>query len=311
MQSFDLVIPLFNEAECIDETITRIRRLFEKLSDNFKCRMIFVDDGSIDNTVEKIFQHKTDKSDILLVKLSRNFGHQIALTAGLNIANADFIGIIDGDLQDPPELFESMLKISIEQEYDVVYGKRETREGETIFKKFSAHIFYLLLSKLCEVDIPRNTGDFRLITRTVLEKFNQMPERHRFVRGMVPYIGLRSYAYLYSRSARFAGETKYPLRKMIRFSLDAIFSFSTKPIKFIRVFSVFTLLLSIILGVRILFLKIFTDEVIIGYTSTIIIFLFFTSVQMLSISILGEYIGRIFEESKGRPLYFVDYVSDI
>lgn len=311
METFDLVIPVYNESECIHHTIERVRSVFKELSDQYICRMIFIDDGSNDDTIEKIYKSKSDRPDILLIKLSRNFGHQIALTAGLNHATADFIGIIDGDLQDPPELFVDMLKVSKKEKSDIVYGKRELRAGETVFKKISAHMFYLLLSKLCDIDIPRNTGDFRLITKSVLNKLNQMPEKHRFIRGLVPFIGLKSIAFPYSREARFAGETKYPLKKMIQFSLDAIFSFSTKPIKLIRIISIITLLSSVILGGRIAILKLYTNEVIPGYTSALIIFLFFTSVQMLSISIIGEYIGRIFEESKDRPLYFVEYISDI
>ena len=307
MKRFSICIPVYNEQECIRETNERVQKVVQDLHERYECEVIFIDDGSSDRTVDLIKDFMNVFLNITLIKLTRNCGHQIALTAGLDHATGDYIGIIDGDLQDPPELFPAMLD-KINDGYDIVYGKRISREGESFFKLISANAFYCILSKMCNIDIPRDTGDFRVISRRALSDLNSMREKHRFLRGLVPFTGYKSFPFLYDRKSRFAGETKYPLRKMIHFSLDAIFSFSTKPIKFIRYIGLFTLLISIALSARIIFLKLTSNDIIPGYTSAVVIFLFFTSIQMISLAVIGEYVGRIFEESKGRPLYFLDYV---
>lgn len=303
---FDIVIPVYNEELCINETVSRLEKVKSSLENRFEVNLIFVNDGSSDKTLDLLSDHAENKNYIHIIDLSRNFGHQIALTAGLDYTNADIVGIIDGDLQDPPELFPQMID-ELLPEYDVIYGQRKIRVGETKFKLLSAKLFYLLLSRMCDVPIPRDTGDFRLINSKVLISLKQMREKHRFVRGLVPFAGFKQKAFFYSRQERFAGTTKYPLKRMIRFALDAIFSFSTKPLKLIRYFGLLTFILSAVLVLNTLWIR-FYGGAIPGYSSTVIIIVFFSSVQILSISILGEYIGRIFEQSKDRPLYFINKV---
>ena len=303
---FDIVIPVYNEELCINETVSRLEKVKSSLENRFEVNLIFVNDGSSDKTLDLLSDHAENKNYIHIIDLSRNFGHQIALTAGLDYTNADIVGIIDGDLQDPPELFPQMID-ELLPEYDVIYGQRKIRVGETKFKLLSAKLFYLLLSRMCDVPIPRDTGDFRLINSKVLISLKQMREKHRFVRGLVPFAGFKQKAFFYSRQERFAGTTKYPLKRMIRFALDAIFSFSTKPLKLIRYFGLLTFILSAVLVLNTLWIR-FYGGAVPGYSSTVIIIVFFSSVQILSISILGEYIGRIFEQSKDRPLYFINKI---
>lgn len=305
---FEIVIPVYNEEDCISETFNRLLSLKKKLSDTYEVGFIFVNDGSKDKTLELLLKLKEGHPNVKVINLSRNFGHQIALTAGLDHADADFVGVIDGDLQDPPELFPTMLDIA-RSGFDVVYGQRNSRKGETWFKLLSAKIFYQILSKMCEVDIPKDTGDFRLINKKVLIALNSMKERHRFIRGLVPYSGFRQFAFRYDRKERFAGETKYPLSKMIRFALDAIFSFSTRPLKLIRYVGLVVLLISSMLLANVAYVKFISGQAVPGYSSIVVILVFFSSIQILSISILGEYIGRIFDESKRRPIYFIDKIN--
>jgi glycosyltransferase involved in cell wall biosynthesis len=300
---FDIVIPVYNEEECILETLKRLELVRLQLM-GFDTHFIFVNDGSRDSTFDLLSQEAKSRSHIHVLNLSRNFGHQIALTAGLDYATGDYVGIIDGDLQDPPELFLEMIKEMQEEGLDVLYGQRRIRNGETFFKKTTAKAFYFILSRLCDVPIPRDTGDFRLISKPVLLSLQQMREKHRFVRGLVPFAGFRQKSFLYDRKERFAGSTKYPLVKMINFALDAIFSFSTKPLKLIRYFGFISLFASFYLIVNTIIIKFYSSAVP-GYSSTLVVIVFFGSIQILAISILGEYVGRIFEESKRRPLYFI------
>lgn len=308
MKSLDILIPVYNEEECIHETHLRLQNVVINLSKNFHpIRIIFIDDGSKDKTWENLDNFQNKNKNLHLIKLSRNFGHQIALTAGLDYASADYVAILDGDLQDPPELLSEMLEIC-SNGIDVVYGQRRTREGETWFKMVTASLFYKFLSSMCDVPIPKNTGDFRVINSKVLKAVKQMGERHRFIRGMVPFVGFRSQAFLYDRKARFAGQTKYPIKKMVKFALDAIFSFSTKPIKIMRYFGLLTVTAAILFLFYVIYLRFFVGGIVPGFTVIIALVIFFGGVQILTASLLGEYIGRIFEESKRRPLYFIDQI---
>jgi dolichol-phosphate mannosyltransferase len=307
MKSLDIVIPVYNESECIEETIKRVKITTDQLSNDYSVRVIIVDDGSKDDTYLKLNQLVSEDAHYRVIKLSRNFGHQLALTAGLDYATADFVAILDGDLQDPPELIPAMLQ-KCEEGFHIVYGKRESREGETYLKLFSASIFYKLLSRFCDVEIPRNTGDFRVVSSKVIIALKSMRERHRFIRGLVPYTGFKSFAFLYERKARFAGETKYPLKKMMRFAFDAILSFSTKPIKIMRYYGLFSVLLSLLFLIYVIYLRFSDTGVVPGFTVTIALIVFFGGIQILSMSLLGEYIGRVFEEVKDRPLYFIDEI---
>jgi len=241
---------------------------------------------------------------VKIISLSRNFGHQIAITAGIDLASGDYVAVIDGDLQDPPELIADMYRKALTG-FDVVYGKRLKRAGETIFKKVTAAAFYRFLNYMCEIDIPTDTGDFRLMSRKVVDAFKQMRERHRFVRGMVPWLGFKSAPLEYDRAERFAGETKYPLSKMLAFATNAILSFSSKPLTMAIRLGFLTIFVGLIGATYMLYLKLFTSIPVPGLTAVLLSIVLFSGVQILLIGIVGEYISRIFEESKGRPLYLV------
>lgn len=224
-----IVVPVYNEEESITETVKRLQKLQDDLAQEINVELIFVDDGCKDKTLVHLRNFAEQNQNVKVISLSRNFGHQIAITAGIDLAAGDYVAVIDGDLQDPPELIADMYRKALTG-FDVVYGKRRTRAGETIFKKATAAGFYRLLNYMCEIDIPTDTGDFRLMSRKVVEAFKQMRERHRFVRGMVPWLGFKSVPLEYDRAERFAGETKYPLSKMLAFATNAILSFSSKPL---------------------------------------------------------------------------------
>ncbi|WP_415890278.1 glycosyltransferase family 2 protein [Neptuniibacter sp. SY11_33] len=299
-----IVIPVFNEEEVLPEALSRFVKLKDKMSDVVSVELIFVDDGSRDSSLNILkAAAKTDET-IKVLSFSRNFGHQIAITAGMDQAHGDFVAVIDADLQDPPELIEDMYAVATSG-YDVVYGKRKSRAGETLFKKATASAFYRMMSYLCDVDIPRDTGDFRVVSRRVVEAFRGLRERHRFVRGMIPWIGFSAVPFEYERQERFAGETKYPLKKMLSFAANAIFSFSKKPLTLAIRLGVATIALGLLMAVYFLYMKLFTDTPVPGLTAILVSIVFFSGVQIAFMGGLGEYIARIFEEAKGRPLYFV------
>lgn len=299
-----IVVPVFNEEEVISETLNRLLSLRDNSMQEFDVELIFVDDGSKDHSLALLRKAAKHEECIKVLSFSRNFGHQIAITAGIDIALGDYVAVIDADLQDPPELISEMYKMALTG-FDVVYGKRRTRTGETVFKKATAAAFYRLLNYLCEIEIPSDTGDFRLMNRKVVEAFKQLRERHRFVRGMVPWLGFQSTPLEYDRAERYAGETKYPVSKMVGFATNAILSFSKKPLTLAIRVGIFTTMIGLLLGVYMLCQKLFTDLPVPGFTATICTVFFFSGVQISLIGLVGEYISRIFEEVKGRPLYFV------
>jgi dolichol-phosphate mannosyltransferase len=276
--------------------------LRSSLATDAELEFIFIDDGSKDRTFEILKELSYEKNYFKVASLSRNFGHQIAITAGIDIASGNYVAIIDGDLQDPPELIADMYYKALTG-FDVVYGRRRSRAGETFFKKITALGFYRLLNYMCEMEIPKDTGDFRLMSRNAVNAFKSMRERHRFVRGMVPWLGFRAIAIEYDRDKRFAGTTKYPLRKMIAFASNAIFSFSSKPLTIAIRIGLATILIGFIGGAYILYMKIFTSIPVPGLTAVLLSIVIFSGVQILLIGIVGEYIARIFEEVKNRPLY--------
>lgn len=297
-----VVIPCYNEAESLAETCRRVKAACQAANPG-TYEIILVNDGSKDTTLSLMQDlHNQDKS-IVIVDLSRNYGHQIALTAGMSHARGDYIFILDADLQDPPELLGPMLERA-KSGVDVVYGKREVRPGETWFKLVSAAAFYKTLSWLSDIPIPENVGDFRLITRRVLDHFLAMPEQQRFIRGMIAWIGFRQEEFLYKRDARFAGTTKYPLHKLIQFALDAISSFSIKPLRVSMLFAVMGTFLAIFLGLFAVF-SYFDHKTVSGWASLASIITFFSSLQLICIGVIGEYIGRMYIEVKGRPLFIV------
>ncbi|HEY6966689.1 MAG TPA: glycosyltransferase family 2 protein, partial [Burkholderiales bacterium] len=245
-----------------------------------------------------------------LVALSRNFGHQLAVTAGIDHAREGWVAVIDGDLQDPPEAIAEMFRRAREGEsegrgYDVVYGQRIARAGESVFKRASAAAFYRLLNWLCDIEIPPDTGDFRVMSARVVRHLKEMRERHRYIRGMVPWIGFRSAAYAYERDARHAGETKYPLRKMLQFAGNAILSFTARPLALATRLGALAVFCGVIGAIYMLYIKLFTDIPVPGVTSILVTIVFFSGVQVMLIGLLGAYVARIFEEAKGRPLYVV------
>lgn len=302
-QLLSVVIPCFNEEEVIGETIKRLKAFCDSV-DSLRIELLFVDDGSRDRTRELLRGYAQEDSRIKIIGFARNFGHQIAVTAGIDAASGDAVVLIDADLQDPPEVIHEMVA-KWREGYDVVYATRTERPGESAFKLATARAFYRYLNKLSDVPIPLDTGDFRLMSRPVVDTLRAMPERSRFVRGMVSWVGFRQVALPYKRARRFAGESKYPLRKMIRFATDGILSFSTKPLQ-VSVALGMTAAAMALLGIAYaLYLRLFTSIWIEGWTALMIAVLFLGGVQLISIGILGEYIGRIYNESKGRPLYVV------
>lgn len=300
-----VVIPIFNEEDSIPESVSRLVALHDTQRNKITFNYIFVDDGSADNSLQLLREASAKWEFFKVIALTRNFGHQIAITAGIDHAKGDYVAVIDGDLQDPPELIVEMVEIAQQQGCDVVYGKRRSRAGETVFKKITATIFYRFLRHMCEIDIPADTGDFRLMSRRVVESFNMMRERHRFVRGMLPWIGYRSVPFEYDRKERFAGETKYTFKKMLAFSSNAVLSFSHRPLTLAIRIGLFMILAGVAGGAYMLYLKLFTELVVPGLTAILLSIVIFGGTQILLIGLLGEYIARIFEEVKGRPLYII------
>jgi dolichol-phosphate mannosyltransferase len=298
------VIPLFNEAGNVDELLRRVGAVVRALSEPpLDYEIVCVDDGSRDATREKLVTAARIDPHVRVISLSRNFGHQIAATAGLDASRGDAVVLMDGDLQDPPELIADFLA-QYRAGYDVVYATRRRRSGESRFKILTAAVFYRLVRRLTNVSIPVDTGDFRLMSRRVIDALRQTRERHRFIRGLVSWVGFNQTGVEYDRDARFSGETKYPFSKMLKFAIDGITAFSEIPLRFASYLGFITSTFAFLYAVVILILK-FTGYNEPGYTSTILTVLFLGGVQLIGIGILGEYVGRIYDEIKARPLYLV------
>ena len=300
-----VVAPCYNEEQSISVLASRLTAsCVTSVGDDYE--IVLVNDGSKDTTWDRICALAAQDKHIIAVNLSRNHGHQLALSAGLTICRGQRILIIDADLQDPPELLGKMMAL-MDQGADIVYGQRTQRRGETIFKRSSAALFYRILNRLVEIDIPQDTGDFRLISRRAVDILNTMPERSRFIRGMVSWIGLRQVPLKYERDARYAGETKYPLRKMIRFALDAVTSFSTVPMRIASYVGLVTGCIGLFSLVYI-FITWFQGRNVQGWTSLMVIVLVIGSAQLLCLGVFGEYLGRLYMESKRRPLFIIDEI---
>lgn len=297
-----VVVPMYYEEAVAEECYKRLKNVMD--SNNFNYELIFVNDGSKDRTYEILKNIALSDKNAKIINFSRNFGHQIAVTAGVEAASGDALVIIDADLQDPPELITDMVKLW-QEGYEVVYAKRKQRKGETFFKLTTAKYFYKFLAHMSEITIPKDTGDFRLIDRKVATAFLSMPEKNRFIRGMISWVGFNQTYVEYERDERFAGETKYPLKKMIKFAKDGIISFSAKPLKIITGIGFISVILSLIILIYSLISKIFEQDIAKGWTSIMCALTFFGGVQMLSLGVIGEYIARIYDESKGRPLYII------
>jgi dolichol-phosphate mannosyltransferase len=300
--TLSVVIPFLNEEEVLPELDKRLREMFARLDVTWE--VIFVDDGSTDRSREMVSALAAEEPRYKLLVLSRNFGHQIAMTAGLDHAEGEAVVVMDADLQDPPDLVREMMA-KWREGYDVVYAVRERREGESIFKRATAALFYRTLRFLVGLEVPVDTGDFRLQSRRVVLALRTLRETHRFVRGFVVWVGFRQASVRFVRPARFAGETKYPLRKMIRFAIDGITSFSIVPLHLSSLLSFISFLIAMGIAAWAGWVRFFVNGVVPGWTSTLLAVSLASAAQFLMIGILGEYVGRIYEEVKGRPIYIV------
>ncbi|ACM18688.1 undecaprenyl-phosphate glycosyltransferase, DPM1-like family [Geotalea daltonii FRC-32] len=304
---FSIVVPVFNEEKVLPETYRRLHEVMEGLNEPYE--IIFVNDGSSDRTMFILDNICEQDRHIRIIDFAKNFGHQTAITAGMDYADGDAVVVIDADLQDPPELIPQMID-RWREGYDVVYGKRKERKGETLFKRFSAALFYRLMRKMTDVDIPVDTGDFRLIDRRVCDALKSIKERNRYIRGIISWLGFRQIGVEFSREERFAGETKYPMKKMLKFAFDAITSFSFKPLKLSSYLGMSLSFFSFVYLMVVVYQKFFTDRTVAGWASSMVISLFFNGIVLMMLGIAGEYIGRIYDETKGRPLYVVRRVRN-
>ncbi|MBU8689216.1 glycosyltransferase family 2 protein [Priestia megaterium] len=299
---YSIVVPVYNEEEVIHETYRRLTEVMRSTKEAYE--LLFVNDGSRDRTAEIIKEYSEQDPAVVLLDFARNFGHQIAITAGMDYARGEAVVVIDADLQDPPELILEMIE-KWKQGFDVVYAKRTKRKGETYFKKQTAAMFYRFLRAMTDIDIPLDTGDFRLLDRKVCNQMNSIQEKNRFVRGLVSWVGFKQIAVEYERDERLAGESKYPLKKMLKLSMDGITSFSYKPLKLASYAGITLSGIGFIYLLVVLYLKLFTDSTITGWSSLIVIQLFFSGIILIILGMIGEYIGRIYDETKNRPLYIV------
>jgi len=308
MSLISIVVPLFNEEGNVSELVRRIGAIMnDTIEGGDDYEIIAVNDGSRDGTLAALRALRAVQPRLVIVDLSRNFGHQIAATAGLDISRGDAVVLMDGDLQDPPELIEQFLA-KWREGYDVVYATRKTRHGEGIFKLLTARIFYRTIRRLTNVSIPVDTGDFRLMSRRVVDALSQTREKHRFLRGLVSWVGYKQVGVEYERDARLSGTTKYPLSKMLKFAIDGITSFSEIPLRFATYLGFWVSLSAFIYAAVVLILKIYGyNEP--GYTSTMVAILFLGGVQLITIGIVGEYLGRIYDQVKERPLYLLSSVE--
>lgn len=297
---FSIIAPIFNEKGCFDELYRRVSEVMDTTGEEWE--FVMVDDGSSDGSTDMIRDLAKKEKRVRPVIFARNFGHQIAVTAGLDYCRGDAAIIIDADLQDPPEVILDLIA-KWREGYQVVYAVRSEREGETWFKKTTASAFYKIIYRITDVKIPMNTGDFRLLDRKVVDVMNSMRERHRFLRGMSAWVGYKSIGVSYKRAARFAGTTKYPFKKMIKLAFTAITSFSYMPLQMAMVFGFLSAGLSIVAIPVVAVLRLIGSQFFFGQATTLIAVLFLGGVQLICLGILGEYVGRIYDEAKGRPLY--------
>jgi len=300
--TYSIVVPIYNEFENLPVLYRRLKDVMDSTGEPWE--LILVDDGSTDGSTEKIRELAEADKTVRPVIFARNFGHQVAITAGWDYARGDAVVIIDADLQDPPETILELAK-KWKEGYEVVYAVRAEREGESWFKLWTASLFYRLIYRITDVKIPVDTGDFRLMDRKVVNVLMQMKERHRFPRGMSAWVGFRQVGVEYNRAARFAGVTKYPFKKMIRLALNAITGFSYFPLQVATYVGFIAAVVSIFAIPVVIYMRITGSGAFFGQATTLIAVLFLGGVQLISLGILGEYIGRLYDEAKGRPLYIV------
>ncbi len=301
-----IIVPVYNEDQSLVHCLERLRKAVKALGCTYE--LIFVNDGSTDNSLALLKAEKRGDPNIRIINLSRNFGHQIAVTAGLDHCQGDACIIIDADLQDPPELFSALIE-KWQAGNDIVHARRRHRAGESNFKRWTATMFYRLLKQISNVEIPVDVGDFRLMNKRAYLAFRQLRERHRYVRGLIAWLGYKQDFVEYDRDQRYAGVSKYPLLKMLRFSFDGIASFSILPLRVASACGVACALAAAFYTVYALYVKFFLKQAVIGWTSIIIAILFIGGIQLVCLGIIGEYVGILYEESKGRPLYLVNEID--
>jgi len=304
---FSVVIPAYNEQEVISETYARLTGVMKGMGEPYE--LIFVNDGSTDQTAHIIAEYSKNDSSVRLINFTRNFGHMSAISAGMENAKGQAVFIIDADLQDPPEVFPEMAT-KWREGYHVVYGKRIKRKGESVFKRWSAKLFYRFLRRMTSVDLPSDTGEFRLIDRKVCDAVNKLPEKNRYIRGLVSWVGFKQIPVEYVREQRYAGVTKYPMRKMIKFAMDAITSFSYKPLKLATMLGFLISFLSFLYILYIIYQRFFTDQTITGWASTMAVILFTQGIVLMILGLMGEYIGRIYTELQSRPNYIIQEIIE-
>ena len=305
--TYSIIAPIYNEIDNLPELYRRVKEVMDSSGEPWE--LILVDDGSTDGSTDKIRELAQNDKTVRPVIFARNFGHQVAITAGWDFARGDAIVIIDADLQDPPETILELAK-KWKEGYEVVYAVRGEREGESWFKKFTAAMFYRLIYSITDVKIPVDTGDFRLMDRKVVNVLKQMKERHRFPRGMSAWVGFKQIGVTYRRAARVAGVTKYPFRKMLKLALNAITGFSYFPLQVATYFGFFSAGVSILAIPVVVYMRMMGSGAFFGQATTLIAVLFLGGVQLISLGILGEYVGRLYDEAKGRPLYIVRDAPD-
>lgn len=303
MIKYSVIVPLYNEELVIEETYKRLTAVMEQTAESYE--LVFVNDGSRDSTEKLAKQIIANDKRVCLINFSRNFGHQTAISAGMDNARGQAVVVIDADLQDPPEVILDMIA-KWKDGYDVVYGKRLVRKGETAFKKVTAKVFYRFLSSLTNIDIPTDTGDFRLIDRKVCDAMKTISEKNRYIRGLVSWVGFKQTSVEYVREERFAGETKYPLKKMLKFASDAITSFSDKPLRIAGYLGNTVSIVSFLYLLYVVIRKLTVGDFGEGWASIVAISLFFNGIILVVLGIIGEYIGRIYDECKNRPLYIIE-----
>jgi polyisoprenyl-phosphate glycosyltransferase len=300
--TYTIIAPIYNELENIPELYPRVREVMDRTGEPWE--LILVDDGSTDGSTDVIRKLAENDPRVRPVIFARNFGHQIAVTAGMDYSRGEAVIIIDADLQDPPEVILALID-KWREGFEVVYAVREERQGESWFKRATASLFYRLIYRITDVDIPMDAGDFRLMDRKVIAVLKQMREKHRFLRGMSAWVGFKQVGVPYKRQPRFAGETKYPLRKMVKLALNAVTSFSYLPLQLATYIGFIAAGLSVLAIPIVAILRLITGTALLGQATTLIIVLFLGGVQLISLGIIGEYIGRIYDETKNRPLYIV------
>lgn len=304
---YSFIIPIYNEEETLAEMYRRVSAVMDRMDDTVE--LIFINDGSRDRSVHIIRELHQQDQRVCYLSFARNFGHQIAVTAGLNFARGEVIVVLDGDLQDPPELIPDMVE-KWRQGYHVIYAQRVKRRKESWFKRFTAYAFYRILKYLADVDIPTDTGDFCLMDRQVVDLLNAMPERNRYIRGLRSWVGFRQTAIQFERDPRFAGEVKYTFRKSLALAINSLVSFSKVPLRISTYLGLVSAILALLMSLLILYWRLAApNSPLTGFAAIAIAIFFLGSVQLISIGILGEYVGRIYEEVKGRPLYTLSEVA--